>query len=189
MADAAPKRMTVDEFLAWAAHRPGRYELHGGIVVGMSPERNMHARTKRDTMVEFMRAVAAAGVDCEVFPDGTSVVIDDKTHRRAGCRDKLWPACRDLLLSIDSRVVVVEVTSPSSGTVDTGSKLVGYIRAESVRHILILDPVLKTVIHHAQTGPTTFAGTSLAEAPLTLDPPGIKVNVEAFLPCSAAEVQ
>ena len=68
MAGPAPKLMTVDEFFAWAENKPGRYELHGGLIVGMSPERNMHARAKRDTMVEFMRAVAKAGVDCEVFP-------------------------------------------------------------------------------------------------------------------------
>jgi Uma2 family endonuclease len=180
MAEPVKKRMTVDEFLAWAQHQPGRYELHAGIVVGMSPERNMHARTKRDAMVEFMRAVAVAGVDCEVFPDGTSVVIDDSTTYEPDVAINCGPRAENLSLSIDSPAVVVEVTSPSSGTVDTGSKLIGYMQTQSVRHILILDPVTRVAIHHARTGPTTFASKAVSGGPLVLDPPGIEVRVEAF---------
>jgi Uma2 family endonuclease len=39
-------KMTVDEFLAWAEHRPGRHELIGGDIFAMSPERTRHAETK-----------------------------------------------------------------------------------------------------------------------------------------------
>ena len=47
---ARPKlpRMTADEFIAWAMEQPKgeRYELVGGEVVGMAPERVAHARVK-----------------------------------------------------------------------------------------------------------------------------------------------
>ena len=44
---AQPKhRMTVDEYLAWAEQRPGRYELHAGRVYAMTPERAKHAKIK-----------------------------------------------------------------------------------------------------------------------------------------------
>ncbi|MEA2990445.1 MAG: hypothetical protein QOG83_3156, partial [Alphaproteobacteria bacterium] len=36
-------RLTVDEYLAWAEGRPGRYELYEGIVYAMTPERAVHA--------------------------------------------------------------------------------------------------------------------------------------------------
>jgi hypothetical protein len=44
----ARKRMTTDEFLAWAAEQPEgeRYELVAGEVVAMAPERLGHARVK-----------------------------------------------------------------------------------------------------------------------------------------------
>ena len=35
----ALKRMTVDEFLLWAEGQEGRWELHDGAPVMMSPER------------------------------------------------------------------------------------------------------------------------------------------------------
>ena len=180
MAEPAPKRMTVDEFLEWAVHRPGRYELHDGYVVGMSPERNMHARTKRDTMIEFMRAVAAAGVDCEVFPDGASVVVDDGNSYEPDVAVNCGARADNLSLTIDSPVIVVEVTSPTTGAIDTGSKLIGYMRTQAIRHILILDPVKRAVVHHRRTGPATFDSHSVVGGALRLDPPGIEVDVGAF---------
>ena len=42
-----PSRFTADAFLAWAVEQPrGRYELVGGEVVAMAPERVGHARLK-----------------------------------------------------------------------------------------------------------------------------------------------
>ena len=37
MTALAKTRMTVDEYLAWAEGRPGRYELVNGTVHAMSP--------------------------------------------------------------------------------------------------------------------------------------------------------
>lgn len=37
-------KMTVDEFLAWASDKEGRYELYAGQVYAMSPERAGHAK-------------------------------------------------------------------------------------------------------------------------------------------------
>ena len=42
----AKKKMTVDEFLAWAEGREGRWELTDGVPVCMSPERVIHGATK-----------------------------------------------------------------------------------------------------------------------------------------------
>jgi Uma2 family endonuclease len=40
------KLMTVEEFLPWAEGKEGRWELHDGVPVMMSPERSLHAETK-----------------------------------------------------------------------------------------------------------------------------------------------
>ena len=42
----ALKLMTVEEFLPWAEGKEGRWELHDGVPVMMSPERALHAETK-----------------------------------------------------------------------------------------------------------------------------------------------
>ena len=39
-------RMSVEEYLAWAEGRPGRYELLDGTVYAMTPERAAHAEVK-----------------------------------------------------------------------------------------------------------------------------------------------
>lgn len=51
-----PTGLTVDEFLAWADGRPGRYELHAGRFFAMSPERAGHAETKSAVQTELKRA-------------------------------------------------------------------------------------------------------------------------------------
>ena len=43
----ALKLMTVEEFLPWAEGKEGRWELHDGVPVMMSPERSLHAETNR----------------------------------------------------------------------------------------------------------------------------------------------
>ena len=46
MSPSAERPMSVDEFLDWASAREGKFELHDGRPVAMSPERVRHAGTK-----------------------------------------------------------------------------------------------------------------------------------------------
>src|SRR5690348_5100494 len=73
--------MTADEFIEWAIGLPDgeRYELVGGELVAMSPERATHTRTKHRTAVALESAVRHAGLGCEMFADGMSVQVDADT--------------------------------------------------------------------------------------------------------------
>lgn len=51
---------------------------------------------------------------------------------------------------ISNPIVVVEVLSPGTKTVDTTRKLEGYFKLASVRHYLIVDPAARAVVHHAR---------------------------------------
>ena len=54
---AEPLRFTADAFIAWAMDQPrGRFELHHGQVVAMTPERVGHTRAK----LAAVNALAAA---------------------------------------------------------------------------------------------------------------------------------
>ncbi len=76
----APPRMTVDEFISWCETQPkGRYELHDGVVVSMSPERLGHIRMKVEAIFALRQAVRAAGLLCEAVGDGATVRIDNAT--------------------------------------------------------------------------------------------------------------
>ena len=50
MSDAAAMLMTVDEFLVWGEGREGRWELHDGVIVAMSPERVVHLEAKGNVL-------------------------------------------------------------------------------------------------------------------------------------------
>jgi len=82
----ALKHMTADEFLLWAGGKEGRWELHDGVPVMMSPERLAHIRTKARAMSALEDAVRRAKLPCEVFADGVSVRVDAEARRNGGLR-------------------------------------------------------------------------------------------------------
>jgi Uma2 family endonuclease len=181
MANPAPKRMTVEEYFAWAETQPERprFELYCGEVYAMPPERNRHARAKRDAMVELMRAVRVAGVDCEVFPDGTTVVVDDANAFEPDVVVHCGGNGDPERVYVDRPLIVVEVLSPSSKSLDAATKYRGYFSIPSIRHYLILDPIQKSATHHFRRG-ERIESAIVDGGPLTLDPPGIVVEVGAF---------
>jgi Uma2 family endonuclease len=177
---ALPKaKMTVDEFLAWALDRPGRYELVDGEVVAMAPEQVRHARTKGLSYIALADAVRRAGVGCEVFPDGMTVRVDPRTAYEPDALVRCGAPLPDEAIEVPDPLIVVEVLSPSTSRHDTGTKLSGYFQIASVQHYLIIDPVRNRVIHHRrgiEIIETRIAGEGL----LRLEPPGIELAVEAL---------
>ncbi|MGU3537440.1 Uma2 family endonuclease [Methylobacterium sp. A54F] len=169
--------MTVEEFLAWAEGRPGRYELDDGAVVMMSPERVRHADAKFAVQLALRVAIRQAGLPCRMVPDGLTVRIDDDTAYEPDalvyCGDRVDPDA----VEIADPVVVVEVLSPGTRRIDTGRKLTGYFRVPSVMHYLIVDPARGTVVHHRR-GDGDLIETRIAHAgTLVLEPPGLGLAV------------
>ena len=79
----ALKLMTVEEFLPWAEGKEGRWELHEGVPVMMSPERSLHAETKAEAYVALREAIRFKGLPCRVYPDGMAIRVD--ASGRIGC--------------------------------------------------------------------------------------------------------
>lgn len=177
-ASAAPDgRMTTDEFLAWAKGRPGRYELIDGQVIAMSPERVRHAETKFAAHLALRGAIRAKGLPCYGLPDGMTVRIDDHTAFEPDalvyCGERAHPDA----VEIRNPIIVVEVVSPGTRSVDQGAKLRGYFRVGSVAHYLILYPDNHLVVHHARGTGDVIATRMVSEGTLALDPPGLTVPV------------
>ena len=171
-------RMTVDEFLAWAEGRPGRYELFRGEVFMMSPETVGHLEAKVAVYDALRAAVRMRGLACYVLPDGATVRLNGTTAYEPDaliyCGQKLPSSA----IEIPNPVVVVEVLSPSTQRIDTTLKLAGYFRLPSVAHYLIVDPAQRSVIHHARGTGDTIVTRIVAEGTIALDPPGIALAMD-----------
>src|SRR5208337_716809 len=91
----AKQKMTVDEFLAWADGREGRWELADGVPVCMSPERAIHGETKFSAGSAFKAAIRKAGLPCESFIDCLAIRVDQRTTFQpdllVNCGDPLKP--------------------------------------------------------------------------------------------------
>jgi Uma2 family endonuclease len=179
MTAVAEKRMTVDEFLAWAAEQPGRWELFDGVPVAMAPERVIHGRSKSRLVRAFDEAIGRAGLPCEFLIDSAAVRIDRyQSYQPDGmviCGEPL----SDDALEVPEPVIVVEVLSPSNALKDLRDKLQGYFRVPSIQHYLVVDPDEKLVIHHARGEGDVVATRIVSEGSLALDPPGLTLPVAA----------
>ena len=177
-------KMTVDEYLAWAEGRPGRYELYAGTVYGMAPEQARHAEVKFATQAALLAGIRRAGLPCHMLPDGMTVrVARDTAHEPDAlvyCGEKL-PASA---VEVPNPVILVEVLSPPTRHIDASAKLAGYFSLKSVHHYLIVDPDEPLAIHHARGEDGVIATRIVRDGSLRLDPPGLELPVAELYPAT-----
>ena len=179
---AALKQMTVDEFLVWAEAQEGRWELHEGVAVRITPERIDHGRTKGEAAVALRVSSRHAGCDCEIFGSGPGVQIDERTVYAPDGAIVCGPILPDDAILLVNLIGVVEVLSPETAALDHGRKLSGYFSLPSVEHYLILDPDRRVVIHHKRGQGDAIETRILTDGFARLDPPGFEVAVDALFP-------
>jgi Uma2 family endonuclease len=181
MEQPRPPAFTADEFIAWALEQPtGRFELDNGRVVAMAPERATHAIVKGNVYVSLRSAIGARGLACRAFPDGMAVRIDDSTVYEPDALVRSGPDLPGNAVELNDPSVVVEVVSPSSRGIDRGLKLVAYFLLPSVRHYLIVDTDSQVVIHHRRGDEGRIEVQILRDGLLTLDPPGLAIEVQSI---------
>jgi Uma2 family endonuclease len=174
----AKPRMTVDQYLAWADGRPGRYELFRGDVYTMSPETAAHAGVKAAIYVAMLNGIRARHLPCHVLPDGMTVRIDETTACEPDALvyygQKLPPAA----IEVATPMIVVEVLSPSTRQFDVAIKLAGYFRLPSVSHYLIVDPTQPLVLHHSRSAGEEIVTRIITTGTVALDPPGLELTLD-----------
>jgi Uma2 family endonuclease len=178
----AKQKMTVDEFLAWADGREGRWELSDGVPVCMSPERVAHVETKFSAASALKSAIKKAGLRCEAFLDGLAIRVDQyKTFQPdivINCGERLKPA----VIEAPNPVVVVEILSPSTRAVDLGMKVRRYFELPGIHHYLILDADNRSIIHYARDGGDTLLTRIVSAGVLTFNPPGFSIEAQTLFP-------
>ena len=174
-----PGKLTRDEYRRWAeAQTRGRFELVAGEVVAMAPEREEHIDVKAVAWLALRQAIKAAGVRCRAYTDGFTVEVDENTvyepDALVNCGDR---PDRNTTVA-PNPVIVVEVTSPGTKAVDTGTKLADYFRVPSIHHYLIVMTDKRLVVHHARRPGDEIATRLMASGRIEMEPPGIAIAVE-----------
>lgn len=174
-------RMTADEFIAWSMQQPKgvRYELVDGLIVQMASERSAHALAKFAIARRLAEAVEAAGLQCQVYPDGMAVAVDNKTIYEPDAMVRCGEPLDGETVHILDPVIIVEVLSRSTQSVDSGDKLFDYFRIPSLHHYLLVRARDNRIVHHWRTGDGTINTRIHAAGPITLDPPGFTVDLSA----------
>lgn len=179
---ALPKtKWTAAEFLDWSAGQSKKFELEGGLVIEMASEQAKHALTKHAATRALEDGVRKAGLDCTVFPDGMTIVVDNGHVRLPDAAVQCGSVDREAVI-LDRPVILVEVVSPSSINRDENYKLIEYFQIPSVAHYLLISPDQRLVIHFKRSGDSDKIETSfMRDGEIDLTPPGFKVNVADLL--------
>lgn len=168
-----------EEYRAWCAAQPkGRFERVDGRIIKMVAERGAHLRVKDAIYVALRQAIKAAGLDCQALPDGATIETGDNDYEPDAVVN-CGPRIADDEIAAPNPIIIVEVLSPGTQSTDTGGKLAGYFMVPSVMHYLIVHPTKRVVTHHRRVG-NQVETLPVVNGPISLGPPGIAVEVEAF---------
>src|SRR5690349_6288747 len=128
-------KMSREEYRRWAeAHPRGPSELVEGEVVAMPPKRVAHARLKMRVALALHQAVRASGLSCEAFPDGVTIEVGEDTDYEPDAVVNCGERLDGDEIAASNPVIVVEVLSPSTQSVDKAAKLADYFRVPSIQH-------------------------------------------------------
>ncbi len=179
--NVALKPMTVDRYLVWLEQQPrGRFELVDGQVVAMNAQRVEHIETK--VSVIFALKQALSGAPFHALGDGMAIRVDDHTVYEPDAVVYGGEALKLGSIILDRPVLLVEILSPGTKTVDTTKKLEGYFKLATVRHYLIVDPVARTIVHHARDEIGRIATEVVESGELSLDALGVRLSVRELFP-------
>lgn len=178
MIATVPKRMTGDEFIAWAMEQPEHehYELVAGEVIALAPERVVHGRVKARIAQLVINAIEANGLPCDTYIDSMVVRVSADTVYESDVVVRCGGPLDDNALEVTDPMIVIEVVSPSSARRDTGSKLVDYLSIPAVRHYLVVMTANPAIIHHRREENGAIATRIIRDGSVRLDPPGITLS-------------
>lgn len=148
------KRMTEDEFLDWHERQEYRYELVNGFPIQSFPPKGMIGETCIHNAVAQNVAYAltppARAKDCRPFAYNAAV--------RCGPHDVRYP---DVVVDCGPRdggamvtsepVIVAEVHSPTTTSIEVTDKLEGYRSNSSICVIMLIEPDLVSVKLYRRT--------------------------------------
>jgi Uma2 family endonuclease len=176
--------LSREEFRLWAEGQKQRYERISGEPVAMSPERFEHARIKSRVWAALDRAVRDARLPCEALPDGITIEVDADTDYEPDAVINCGPLAPGDAIAAANPVIVVEVLSPSTQSIDLADKLADYFKVATIQHCLIVRARRHEVILHSRAG-LEIISRVINIGSIVLDPPGITIDLADLYPATA----
>jgi Uma2 family endonuclease len=175
MASNAPRRVTVDEFLAFEGDGDTRYQLVRGVITAMAPAREAHA----ELVIRLGGRLAG-----QLTPPCR--VLADAGIKPAGRDDTFWQA--DLVVTCRPRepgrlyqtepFLIIELLSPSTAAVDRTLKLDDYRAMASVGDILLVATDRASIEHWRRAGDLWHVRNLGPGDLLTIDALGITIALD-----------
>jgi Uma2 family endonuclease len=177
MANARPRSglpRTLEEFEAWHARQPERWEFIHGVPKLMAPASLRHTVLK--TELGRILGNRLAGKPCRVFVDGAEV----RSNNLSAIPDLLIACGRiDLTTSVvRDPVVIAEILSPSTEDNDLIHKWQSYCLIPSLQHFLTIAQDRRFVMVHTRTGPSAFEERAYEAGSIVLGGLGAELSVE-----------
>jgi Uma2 family endonuclease len=177
MTDAAPKLMTVAEFLEWDDGTDTRYELVYGRVVAMAPASPNHsviASKIVGALENGLKRPCYVGIEAGVVrPDR------DDTFYEADAVVSCTPLVPGMAV-IPDPVVVIEVLSPSTLEHDRGRKAYDYRRIGSVQEIVLVSSEQRHVVIWRRRGAKWEVEDLIGDAALELETVAVSIPLVAI---------
>ena len=144
MASRAANRVTLDAFLAFEGEGDTRYQLVRGVITAMAPAQLAHGRM----VARLARLIGnQLRLPCEpIIEAGVKPAHRDDTFWQADLAVTCTPTEPGQVYLSDP-VLVVEVLSPSTESVDRTLKLRDYFRMPSVADVLLVDTRIVKLEH------------------------------------------
>ena len=178
MAEAARREdwpRTVEEFEAWHALQPERWEFIDGQPRLMAPASMKHSLIKANAFAALHGALA--GTPCHVLVDGPQILTDE-----ISAIPDVVVTCSAIDLStpvIGEPVIIVEVMSASSERDDAGRKWFSYRKIPSLQHYLVFSQDQRVVQVHSRAG-DLWRERFISAGAIELDDPPVSLDVEAI---------
>ncbi len=170
-------RMTRDAYRAWSADQPRRYELLDGVPIRMNAERLGHSRVKRNVLFAFHASIRDLGLPCEAIGDGFTVEIGEDTDFEPDAMVNCGERMASSALAAANPVIVVEVLSRSTRSIDVRTKFGKYFQVPSIRHYLVVEVDRRRVVHHRRDG-AQIASDRIESGAVVCDPPGLSITLD-----------
>jgi Uma2 family endonuclease len=177
MTEAAPRLMTVSEFLAWDDGTDTRYELISGRPVAMAPVAPSHSVIVANTTHELrsrLQEPCYAGSEAGIErPDRDDMFYEADV---VVSRTPLEPA----MAAIPDPIIVIEVLSPSTIEHDRGRKAYDYRQIGSVQEIVLVSSEQRQVVIWRRRGAKWEVEDLIGDAALDLEAVGIAIPPAAI---------
>jgi Uma2 family endonuclease len=168
VAGARPHPWTVEDFLAFEAEEPERYEFVDGIVRMMTGGSAAHSRIKGNVAVALDEALRRR--PCRAYLSDLKVLTPT-----AVMYPDVLVTCRPLAPDDDclpDPTVVVEVLSPTSESFDRIYKWREYQRIASLRHYLLIEQEERRI--------EVFSRTAAGWELVAIEPPADAIALDAI---------